>query len=221
MASPIDTSSQTNEMLEQTELGHTIAKYKVPFIAIIALIIVGIIGYGFYTTQKEKTEQAYAVAIYQFDKSTFGDLTEGKLKIAPYLDKFNLLSKDVSYFKGLFPLLIKTVDHLISKKEYGTADTLLNEFKPHLDNSAMTFLVNSRHAVILENSGKAKEAIDVLEGMIKSGQKMMESKVYFDLGRLYLTVNDKQKAKTNLQYAIDNTTDDNLKKLAQVYLGEI
>jgi len=187
----------------------------------LALLIFGVIGFGFYTSQKDKAEQAYAAAIYEFEKSSFTSLQEGKLETNQYLDKFNLIKKDVSYFKGLFPLLIKTADFLIEKGNYEAVDTLLKDFKPHIDNATMIFLVNIRHAVVMENAGDIKGAIDLLEGIIKNGQKLMEHKVYFDLGRLYVLTGDKEKAKTNLQFAIDNTVDENLKKMAQVYLSEI
>ncbi len=221
MATTIDTTSQTDEMLKQTGIGHFIAKNKTAVIAGIALIILGVIGYGVFSSQKAKKEEAYQKAIYEFEKTHFASLKDKKLEIVPYLEKFEAIKKDVNNFKGLFPLVIKTGDYLLENKKYTEGITLFKEFKRHVDNNAMKYLLDVRLAVFLEDSGNLRGAVEVYEGMIKSNQKLLEPKTYFELGRLHLALGEKEKAKTNLQYAIDNSTDENLKKLAKFYLSEV
>jgi hypothetical protein len=49
----------------------------------------------------------------------------------------------------------------------------------------------------------------------------MEDKLYLDLGRLYLSAGNKEKAKVNLQYLVDNGKDAEFMKIARLYLEDI
>jgi len=50
---------------------------------------------------------------------------------------------------------------------------------------------------------------------------VMLTKAYMDLGRLYLAKNDNAKAKTNFDYIIANYPNDELAKMARMYLQQV
>lgn len=221
MGKPVDTSSQIDNILEQTEVGSFIAKYKTPVIAFVALLILGVVGFGIYKTQKSKQEQVYASAVYKFEKDVFTEFATKKIAAAEYFQKLDILRQDVKSFDGFFPLALKSADLFIENSNDEQAIKLLENLNKEISNPVMKLLLNSRLAVAYENAKAPRKAITVLEELIKNQTKIMESKIYLDLGRLYLAVGDKEKAKSNLQYTIDNTTDENLKKMAKAYLAEI
>jgi Tfp pilus assembly protein PilF len=79
------------------------------------------------------------------------------------------------------------------------------------------FLVQN-YAAIAESNGDNDQAISVLESYIASGNKVFLTKAYLDLGRLYILKNDQTRAKKNLDYIIANHPNDELAKLARLYL---
>lgn len=69
--------------------------------------------------------------------------------------------------------------------------------------------------------GQKREAISLLEELNRSKVKIMEGKVYLDLGRLYLETGDKKRARQNLSYVIDKFPQNNFDKMAKLYLMEL
>lgn len=57
--------------------------------------------------------------------------------------------------------------------------------------------------------------------MITGKYKILLSKVYFDLGRLYLAKGDLNKAKNNFEYVVNGFSKDKLADYSKLYLQEI
>ena len=77
-------------------------------------------------------------------------------------------------------------------------------------------------AALYEDMGKFNESYKVLQDMLKSPVKLLESKVYLDLGRIHLKRGEKEKAKTTFQYVIDNgKSGDDVVKMARLYMSNM
>ncbi len=73
-----------------------------------------------------------------------------------------------------------------------------------------------------EDLGKNAEAVEVLKTISKSKTDAFPGKTYLDLGRIYLKLNDKEKAKASFQYVLDKAKDDaEFVKMAKLYLSTL
>ena len=57
--------------------------------------------------------------------------------------------------------------------------------------------------------------------MNASSVTLMESKVYLDLGRIYLKMGKKEDAMINFKYVVDHFSDSNFAKIAKLYLNDM
>ena len=75
--------------------------------------------------------------------------------------------------------------------------------------------------MLYEEQGRLDEAIATLEELVASSNLFFEEKVYLDLGRLYLANGDQGQAETYFRYVVDRGEDDEVLKLANLYLDGI
>lgn len=212
-----------DEMLNETELGSYVAKHKNLTIAVVVLLILGVVFYGIYNSKQNEKMNVYGGEVFNFSKKHFKELADKKIKGKVYLEKFKVVFEDSEGFKGFFPLGIKSIDVLLDQKDNDSALELLNLLKGKFFNSSeyMKYLISVRIATTYENLNMPKKSIETLEELNKSSLKLLENKLYLDLGRLYKNVGDKVKAKSNLQYVVDNAPENETKKLARLYLSEL
>ena len=85
----------------------------------------------------------------------------------------------------------------------------------------MKYFLHVRMAAIYEDLNSPQKSIELLEELINAPVKLMEDKLFLDLGRLNKVVEKKEKARLNFQYVIDNSMDDETKKLARLFLSEL
>ena len=82
-----------------------------------------------------------------------------------------------------------------------------------------TYAVGGWVRDLLLNRSQEKTDIDFV--CVGSGIKLMEDKVYLDLGRLYRDTGDSEKAKSSFQWVVDKGTEAEFKKMARLYLDEL
>lgn len=210
------------EIMHETDLGEVILKYKTHVIAGVIVVLLVIAGGTFFNSYSKKQAENQLNVIFDFttnylDKFKAGDIDKEKLLTAAE-DMFDEAGKNPS-------VLIPLIDSAMALKDKGMVAEAIKIARHGMtaaaSNKYSNYIMSSNLAVLLEDSGDMNGAIEILEKLAQSKNKFYEAKIYLDLGRLYGTINDTQKAKLNLKYVLDNYPNDDLAKMAKLYLNKL
>lgn len=185
------------------------------------IVVVAVFGGGYLYNSKNSSKEVYNNKISTFLVS---DLEAYKTSgnDAELLSKFTALHKETGDYIGLVPAAIKTADLLMTQGKKEKALEFLTIAKSISNNDYAQYFINTRLAVIFEDLGKNQEAVDVLTKLSSSDVKVFEGKVYLDLGRVYLKLGNKEKAKASFQYVVDKAKDDaEFVKIAKLQLANL
>jgi predicted negative regulator of RcsB-dependent stress response len=210
-----------DDQLKQTEIGEWIAENKNLAISLVVVVILAVIGWGVYQMQLDSSNNEKAGVVFKFTESSLKQYSDKKIDVSALIAAHSKLHKDVSGFKGLFATDLLVADQLMANGKNMEAKGVLEKTLKLADDAVQAYLVRTRLAVAYEDLGEYKNAIAVLEEVNNSKVKLMESKTYLDLGRYYLAVGQKDKAKVNFQYVLNNMAQDEFAKLAKLYLSEM
>lgn len=216
------TTQMSNEQsfdrqLSQTELGSFVARHKGGFIALLIIIALSIVGFGIYSVRSMKLDDANAAKVFAFTDGPLKEFRDKKIDLAKVSEDFAILMNEVGSFNGAVPSALELSDLFIERGHKDEALKVLVEMGS-IKNPVSKYFVNLRLAALYEDLGKNDEAIASLEALL-NGPKLLEEKVYLDLGRLYLVKGDKEKAKRNFEYVEKNMAQEEFKKLAKYYLS--
>jgi tetratricopeptide (TPR) repeat protein len=227
MNSTTSTASKRDlsEIVSENNAQNFIAQNKVLVYALITILLSGIVGFGLYKTFAEKSQTAYNSKIYNFESSALKDFLANPTDAAKVLaleTGIMKLHEEMGNYLGLLPLVIKSSDALISNSRYVEAKNILSIGEKISKDDFSDYFIMSRQAVVFEDMGEDKLAIDMLEKMTSQSVKVFEGKTYLDLGRLYLKTGNKDKAKTNFLYVVEKAKDEaEFVKIAQLYLARL
>ena len=210
-----------DDSLKQTELGNVILENKNLVISLVVLLLFGVVGYGVYTNQVEKSNNKNANTLYVTETGSFKKFKEKSLGAPEMVGEMERLSKELGSFKGFGPFAIQVADEMMAQGAQGEAKTVLGLAQTNSGNALIKYLSSMRMAVVMENLGDIDGAINELESLLNAKERYMEGKVYLDLGRLYLKKGNQEKAKSNLEHAVEVAKEDEFKKLAKLLLGEL
>lgn len=217
------TSSQStlHDALNQTEVGAFIAKHLVLFISAIVLVIFGVIGWGIYNYQGEQKNAVYAQAVHTFTQETFTQFELDKISAEEFLKSYDALVLETQNSIVLAPLAIQASDAFLGKSLWQEALKVLAPLENHKSDPFVHFFVATRQAVAYEDLGSFDEAISVLEKLNTSSVKMMEDKVYLDLGRLYMRTGNTEKARLSFEHVTKVMAQSEFSALAHLYLNQL
>ncbi len=212
-----------DEVLKQTDIGEFIAKNKSLCMSLLALVAAAIIGYGFYDHSSKKSSAKFGNEIFDFETNKLKMFTEKKIKGAELVAATKTLLETTSYYEGTLQPLLVAADGLRNQELLKEARELLELAKDNFSNTNIyaKYLIYSRLAPIYEDLDQTKLAITLLEDLNQSNIKIDQERTYFDLGRMYQEVGDKEKAKLNLKYLIDNYADGEYSKIAKIVLERL
>lgn len=212
------------QSLNKTDMGHWLYQHRKSFIAAVVVVLVGTIGYVAWKQQHESHLGALSEKVHQFEVSAVADLKAKKINPEEFVTKFGALATEVQTTPAMVPVAIDAANALREIGDSVKAEAVLAPMMKDKglspSNPAYMYVVQN-YAALAEINGKPEEAIRVLEAYVASGNKVFLSKTYLDLGRLYLAQNNKEKAKTNLEYVVTQYPNDELAKLARLYLQQI
>ena len=220
--SPAATGS-IDSTLNETELGRIVANYKMPLAIGLAAVVVGVLIWGIVSHNNNKKAEGYMNKLYAFQTTTLAEYEEDKVPVLEFISAYQKLVKEVEVFEGALPTVLMVSDILLAKGETTHAAlqlaTYWESFKDK--NSYTVYLLGRRLAVAYENDGQPEAAIEILEHLNMKGIRFLEDNLYLDLGRLSLKLGDKETAKRNFKYVLDNGKDANTKRLAELYMEKI
>lgn len=210
-----------DEALGQTELGSWISQNKAPVLSALAVLVLGIFGYGIFNHFQTEKHNKFANSLHSVVTEKLGPYREGKVTSEELVKSFQTEWKDMGSFAGAAPFIIQVVDALTAKKKYAEAYQIVSEADQRIQNPQLNYFFNIRAAALAEDLGKKKEAIAHLKKVVGSGVKYFEGKLYLDLGRLYRDTGDKEKAKSSFEYVLEKGKEAEFKKMARLYLEEL
>lgn len=216
------TSNRTlDQIMRDGDGADVFKKNKNAVIAILIAIFVSIIGFGIYSNIADKSKNEFNSKIYSFESTTLKEFTE-KADPQALLSGVKGLHKDIGNYPGLIPVIIKASDLLMEKQHLNEALEVLLLGKKISKNEYSDYFILSRLAVVYEDLGQDQKAIETLEKMNSQSLKIFEGKNYLDLGRLYLKMGDKVKAKASFTYVVEKAKDDaEFVKIAKLYLSKL
>jgi len=212
-----------DEELNRTEIGQFVARNKVLVISVIVAAFLGVSIWGFTTHTSQKQQQVLSQVIYDFEKNTLKQLEDKKIDGKDYVNKFAELLKVTGSYSGALTLSIQSADIFIERGELNFAKEILEKAQNELNgsNPFVSWFLNNRLAVVYEDSNDLEKAVTYLKKMNSSQVALMESKVYLDLGRIYLKMGKKDDAMINFKYVVDHFSDSNFAKIAKLYLNDM
>lgn len=213
-----------NQIFNDSHSDSFLGQNKALIIGVIAIIILGVLGYGITTTLKHRSNTEANAKIFAYETGALKTLNAEKNEVnaQSVIVAFRDLHKVNGNYFGMLPVTLETADALIAAKKYTEALEVLEVGEKVADSSYGTFFVLSRMAVVYEDMNQNDKAIETLQKMTSNKAKVFEGKIYLDLGRLYLKKGDKDNAKKQFTYVVEKANSDSeFVKLAQIYLSQI
>ncbi len=220
MSEATQTQTQTLEQtLNRTDFGHLIFEYRKVMFALIAAVLVAVMGFSLWKQSQKSQAEAVSAKVYQFQSQTWSSVKEGKLASTELPKLFDALDQDVKSAPIMIPLALEMGKFLHDKGQFVEAELILS--KINAVHPIGQFFVSSQRAIILEKLNKIPEAIAVLELAAKNKEALMAAKLNLELGRLNLLNGEKAKAKTHFEYILSTYPNDDMAKLAKLYMGKM
>ncbi|MFA6235761.1 MAG: tetratricopeptide repeat protein [Bacteriovorax sp.] len=210
-----------NQIMKDGDVGPLVSKNKNALIAIMVALLVAVIGFGLYSTMADKSKTASNSKIYAFESTSLKDWNE-KSEPKVLVEGIKNLHKEVGNYSGLIPVVLKASDALIEHNHLNEALEVLTTGQKASKNDYANYFILNRLAVVYEDLGNDKMAIETLEKMNNQSVKIFEGKNYLDLGRLYLKSGNKEKAKTSFNFVVEKAKDEaEFVKIAKLYLSKL
>jgi tetratricopeptide (TPR) repeat protein len=214
-----------SEILSENNIQGTVTKNKAAIFTVVGVIIAAIVAFGVFKSFSDKSKTEYNSKIYAFETTVLKDYLANPTapNAAQNLEKaVGALNLQMGDYLGLLPVVIKSSDALASHGQYAEARSLLAMGAKIASDDYARYFIYSRQAVVFEDMGEDKLAIETLEKMTSQSVKIFEGKTYLDLGRLYLKTGNKEKAKANFTRVVEKVKDEaEFVKIAQLYLAKM
>ncbi len=209
-------------IMDEKDIFERVLAHKSLIIAGICGLVLAVILGAIYFQQREKNFKIHAGQVYQFSETAVKDYTEKKITADMYVSQFLTLKNSLGSFIGLAPLGIQVADQLTKDNQLASALKILNAIEGINTHEFMKYMIYSRKAVIFEDQNQYNESIDALLKLSGLSSKIFEAKTYMDLGRMYVKIGDKEKAKKSFEYVTSQHKDEaEFVKISKLYLGQL
>jgi predicted negative regulator of RcsB-dependent stress response len=194
---------------------------KTSLVTAFVVLLVAVLGGGYLYNSRHQSKKEFNAQIFTYEQASFEafrkDFDANKLVLG-----FKALKAKTGSYIGIVPAAIKTSDLLNTHNKKAEALEVITLAKDSANNDYAEYFLNTRMAALYEDLGKNQQAVDVLTSISKSKVDAFPGKTYLDLGRIYLKLNEKEKAKASFQYVLDKAKDDaEFVKMAKLYLSNL
>lgn len=188
----------------------------------IGVILLAVIGFnGFRYSQKQKLNKVNE-AVFQFRIDHYEKLVAKETSPEEVLSALNTLDNEVFNHESGAILVMNISAHLQKVGKTKEALEILNKLpKAHFKTPILGHLLSISQAGLHEDMGETLKAVTLLEEALGGGGKIGIAKLYFDLGRLHLKLGNLEQARSNLEYVLENFKEDDMARLASVYLAKM
>ena len=211
-----------DETLNKTELGHVINENKNAILIAGAVIVAAIVAFSAYRHFENKEERANLNDAYSFQASVIEPFLKGEMGASEVVEKINALDQALAGNADLAPAIFEASAKLAEENNAKEAIEILGQWHNMLkDDPYMRYFSGLRLAPLLENDGQKDEAIAVYENLIQGSNKLLEARLYLELGRLYLDSAQNDKAQSFFEHIIKNHQTTEEAKFARLYLQKM
>ena len=194
------------QTLNRTDLGHVINENKKLILIIGAILVAMILGYSVFSHLKETQMQENLEAVFEVESTVFNPYIEGKVDSEAFKKSLMTVSQDVMTSANLIPSLLASLNKLENE---GKLDqdilTLVQNWTNKLNKSSDLYLfVALRVSSLLEDQAQAVKAAQVLEEVRQSKNLFLQDRVHYELGRIYISLNNVERAKERLEFLTKN-----------------
>ena len=216
------TQTQTLEQtLNKTDLGHVMYENRKIFFAILVAILVGATGFLLWKQSQKRAALEHSVKEFEFQSGIWADVKAGKTGVPELVKAFDGLDGAIQSAPIMIPVILDMGKFLYEKGSFQEAEAILSKVSNKVKHPVSAFFLSLQRAVILEKLGKIDEAIGVLEPLAQNKDGVMPVKTSLELGRLYLAKGEKGKAQTQFDYIVNTFPNDELAKMAKLYLQQL
>lgn len=224
MSEATQTQPQTQTLeqaLNKTDLGHVIYENRKLFFGILIAILVGATGFLLWKQSQKKAALDNSVKAFEFQSGIWADVKAGKTGVPELVKAFDGLNSEVQVAPIMVPVVLEIGKFLFEKGQYAEAEAILSKVSSKIKHPVSSFFISLQRAVILEKLGKIDEATSLLEPLAQNKDGVMPAKISLELGRLYLLKGEKGKAQTQFDYILNTYPNDELAKMAKLYLQQL
>ena len=195
-----------------------LSKNKVLFSVLCAAALILPLAYGVIGHWSGKRSAEYDNKIYEFRNEVFEKYRDESLSSAEFLSRLRQLKGEMEGYRGLYPFLLHFSDEMMGREDFREAEEVLLWGEERFTSGHLLGdLFRLRLATVYEDTGRTRKAVDVLMQLTANGEgPLLLDKLYLDLGRLYLILGDREKAKAGLDYVLENSKESELLRLAKL-----
>lgn len=219
-ANPNATNTSVDEILGDTGLGKFIAQNKALTIGFVALIILGVFAFGFFQSQQKAQNKEAADQVFAFKENAVLD-TEAKDFSATKLhqDTLNLL-ENVQDYDGVVESVLISSEVLREAGNLELAKQVVEKAIESTSGAQALYFLRNRLASLYEDLGENEKALELYNKTLASGSYYLEDQLYFNIGRLELSLGNTEKARKSFEYVVNKgeKAEGEFLKLSKLYL---
>ena len=195
-------------------------KYRVLLFSVCALVLLGGLTTLVQQWQEKKRLESLDQKTQTFLQKTFEDFKKGDQDSSIFLEEVSRISASFKNHLSLGPFLLEVTDELLKQKKPKEVADLLAQYGRKLKAPPyIKILLGLQLAAAYEDLKQYPKAVSILNDLINI--KLLEDKIYFDLGRYYQLIGDTTKSQQSFDYVIKQHPNSNFAKLAKIYAHKI
>ena len=195
-----------------------LSENKILLSILCGLALIAPFGYGLVNSSMEKRAAEYNNKIYQFRNEVFEKYREKKLSSTEFISQLRQIKEELGGFRGLHPFLLNFADEMMHREDWKEAEEVLQwGMKKYSQGHLLGDLFRLRLTTLYEDTGQLEKAVDILlELTANEDTPLLRDKLYLDLSRLYLALQNVEKAKAGLDYVLEHSKENELLRLAKL-----
>lgn len=215
-------STDLDQALSKTDFGQFVNNNKksILILGALAFVIVSVItAYKLYSEEREAKllEKVYSVSV-----SNFTPFMEDKLEVEAFNDAFIKMDDKVLSQATIVPLVMNSSSKLVDADRSDLAIAHLEKLYASLKSSShLKYYVGLQLAPLYEDNERLKDALKIYEALAQGSRELIKHKIYLNLARVHLELGNKDDARKNFDYIINNYPDTEHAKLAKLYLNKL